>query len=277
MKARSTRYEADRGSLHRAHLESLFLEILQQRLPSKVIAELDSEPMTREAVRRWASSHGINVPCVVEAYLWCCAGGWSQSPDLHIKSWTGPERTRRWDFLVLTGDQRPPQRVTNLEADELVFRWAVQQPPVEKASPASYWAAKGFPCQNTTSLVPRIALEAIARRRAPVACDPMRETREDFMRRAGEHWDARELDAKYLELTTAKDISEWRNRVRDLNWLIDTTLDHKSAEEIATGCGVRPDAVQKAAKRMGKVLGFPRIRGWRQANKVNASRRSTTR
>ena len=63
----SARVEYRKGALHASHARRAFVRALRAHLPDEAFAELDTIPMERESIERWAKAHRVNAACVIEA------------------------------------------------------------------------------------------------------------------------------------------------------------------------------------------------------------------
>jgi hypothetical protein len=89
---------------------------------------------------------------------------------------------------------------------------------------------------------------------APCSADPLREEREAFLMRCGDHWDARAARAGEMGSTP---IALWRALERDMDWLIRYQIHGHGWSVIGRGpAGAvhTPDAVRIAVQKLARVL-----------------------
>ena len=241
------RLEHEKGSLHASHVRGAFLRAVRANLPEEAFAQLDSMPMQPEMVEGWAASHGINAPCVVEAFLHFCEGGWSKYGHFESDSWDGPKIPPEWSERVGDLNKRPidPWAWRGVYADESLLNKA--------------WRGR-----EVQGVRPDVVSEAFDRHLGPIATDPSRESWEDFQIRARFHWMARVQTAKTFGFRPAGKESEWRNLDRDIRWLFRHRVNKERFDEIAgsrEGEYVEADSVKTAIDRLSRIIGLKRKRG----------------
>lgn len=254
------RLEHKRGSLHASHVRSAFVRALQTYLPSEAFAQLDTLPMERDVVEHWADAHGINAPCVVEAFAHYCQGGWSKQGHCESDSWRGPHIPGDWLQAVGEFNKKPidPPLWRGMYADELVLTEA--------------WlgrAVAGIEPDQVTAMLDRYL--------GPIGADPARESWEDFQFRARSHWTARAVAAKKFGFRPAGNESEWRNLERDIKWLLQHQVSKQTLVEIAAledqeNDAFDPDRVKKAIDRLSNMIGLKRKRGRRAGSSRKRSK-----
>jgi hypothetical protein len=241
------RLEHHKGSLHASNVQRAFLRALRAHLPEQAFAQLDAMPRDREEVERWAATHGINAPCVVDAFECFCAGGWSKHGHYQASGWSGPAVPDEWRRMVADLNARTidPWASRGVYADE--------KPVAE--------AGRG----QVLGVDQGVIESALARHLGPVAADPDRESWEDFRQRARLHWLARVRLATSFGFTPAGKETEWRNLARDISWLLRHQVNNETYEQIAgpqdRDDAIDPDTVKKAVDRLIRAIGIKRTRG----------------
>ena len=248
------RHEHKPGALHAAHVQDAFVRLLQNQLPREIFAELDSVPMERPSIEKWAALHGINAPCVVEAFAFYCNGGWTKHGACNLAGGSGPHIPREWLVLVAQMNARPvdPRGLKGYYADDYVTTGAFRGVDVP-----------GVPLQ--------VIEQACDRHLGPVAVDPSLESWDDFLERARSHWHARVREARKFGLRPAGKESEWRNLDRDLQWLFRYQVNLETVEQIAPKApedAIEPgdsiEGVKKAIDRVSRAVGLKRPKGRRR-------------
>jgi hypothetical protein len=246
----TSRLEFKRHSLHDAYAQAEFLKVLQRALPDSVKAELD--PLRLDEVDGWATRHGINAPCVIDAFSSYCEGGWTKYFKYESGgSWRGPHIPREWLDLIGEWDRRPIDHwwTKGIYAD--VFDWnQTERLALKKADPGRW---------KRVSADPFFTPNAEDRCRGPVSSDPARESLDDFLARARLHWQARALEAKRRGFREAGGEGSWPNLRRDCEWLVKYQFNKEPYASIAGESQV--EAVKKATDRLARAVGLKRPRG----------------
>ena len=226
------------------------MKALRAVLPEAVLAELDT--LTVDAMPAWAARHGINAPCVIEAFSCFCSGGWKMYGRFTSESWKSPRPPDEWLAFAGGLNQRPVDLswVTGMYGD------IADRPGLKAKEPFR------------TS-------EALRRCLAPIATDPTAESLDEFVARARLHWMARGRLARSFGARPAGLETEWPNLARDIDWLIRYQVRRESHEAIADADGIEPETVKKAIDRVARIIELKRPRG-RAARAVRQTRKRDT-
>lgn len=254
----TARLEFKKGSLHNSHVCMEFVAGVGAVLSDEVFAELDG--LTPDRVESWAERHGVNAPCIVEAFASYCSGGWAKyGRSDRDRVWDGPEIPTFWLEIVRWLNKLPLNsgfwRGVFTDLDDLT----------EEERRARRRSDPNF--SRTRVDDPFLSPDAVGRCLPPIATDPARESLEEFEIRARLHWKGRAMLATHLGARESGQQTEWRNMRRDIGWLVRYQVKHETYDDIAAADGIGgahgggPETVKKAIDRVARMVGLKRPHG----------------
>ncbi|MBM3740440.1 MAG: hypothetical protein FJW39_32210 [Acidobacteria bacterium] len=246
---KSTRLELVTGALHVAEVEHAYVSLLHERLPDGVLSELDSAPMTQDAVASWAARHGINAECVRNGFAVYCNGGWTRYGRCNGATWASPATPQDWRVRVAELD------AAGVVGDALYGR--ADERLVDEST-RNHDGRFSFPGIESS-----MVHEALIRHARPISADPSTEPLEAFIVRATRHWRARAKVAAGYGLSPSTSPAAWGNLTRDLEWLYWRDVDRLTVRQIVARWAserhdhVIPETVKKAIRQLSQLLGLP--------------------
>jgi hypothetical protein len=232
-----------------------FVRAVKRHLPQEALEQLVALPAD-QLVQEWATRWRVNAPCVVEeATSWRDLGrSYGLRRLILSDGYTGfdPLLLRDWRAALRELNALPVES-TWLENPLALFR-----PDCIKGARANALNANGSlkPLQDMESLSRTFSEQVFANESvlAPIAADPSRESRVDFIGRCQCHWDARVARAHGLGFTRTSPRPSLRQHAE---WLARYQVQLESYGTLARSARADLQTVREAVRRTADLVALP--------------------